>query len=55
MKIRILRDDGQVAVVDPRDYPLVQGTVLMIGVIVLVVNTSIEVIYGWIDPRVRLS
>ena len=41
--------------VSARDYPLVQGTVLMIGVIVLVVNTSIEVIYGWIDPRVRLS
>ena len=41
--------------VSARDYPLVQGTVLLIGVIVLIVNTSIEVAYGWLDPRVRLS
>ena len=41
--------------VSARDYPLVQGTVLIIGVIVLVINTSIEVAYGWLDPRVRLS
>ena len=41
--------------VSARDYPLVQGTVLMIGAIVLVINTLIEVAYGWLDPRVRLS
>jgi peptide/nickel transport system permease protein len=34
-----------------RDYPLVQGTVLVYGVIVLVVNTMVDVALAVLDPR----
>ena len=36
-----------------RDYPVVQGTVLVISVLYVAVNTLTDLAYGWIDPRVR--
>ena len=38
-----------------RDIPVVQGCVLLIAVIYVAVNLAIDLAYGWIDPRVRLS
>ena len=38
-----------------RDFPMVQGVVLMSGVIIVLLNFSIDVLYGYVDPRVRLS
>jgi peptide/nickel transport system permease protein len=35
-----------------RDYPVVQGTVLVISVLYVAVNTLTDLAYGWIDPRV---
>ena len=37
-----------------RDFPVVQGTVTFIVAIVLIVNLIVDIIYGWVDPRVRL-
>lgn len=36
-----------------RDYPLVMGVSLLYGVILLLANLSVDVLYGWIDPRIR--
>ena len=36
-----------------RDYPVVQGAVLLIAAAFVVVNLLVDVIYGLIDPRVR--
>lgn len=36
-----------------RDYPIVQSTVLVFGAMFLLVNLSVDVMYGWIDPRIR--
>ena len=36
-----------------RDYPVVQGTVLVISLIYVGVNTLTDLAYAWIDPRVR--
>ena len=38
-----------------RDFPMVQGVVLMSGVIIVVLNFVIDVLYGYVDPRIRLS
>ena len=38
-----------------RDFPMVQGVVLMSGVIIVVINFTIDVLYGYVDPRIRLS
>ncbi|MBN2740631.1 MAG: ABC transporter permease subunit [Rhodobacteraceae bacterium] len=36
-----------------RDYPSVQGGLLMIAVIVMVVNLIVDLLYGLINPRIR--
>jgi peptide/nickel transport system permease protein len=38
-----------------RDYPVVQACVLLISTTYVVVNTLTDVVYGWLDPRVRLG
>jgi oligopeptide transport system permease protein len=36
-----------------RDYPLVMGMILVYGTITLVCNLVADLLYGWLDPRVR--
>jgi peptide/nickel transport system permease protein len=36
-----------------RDYPLVQGCVLVFGCTYVVVNTAVDLLHGWLDPRLR--
>jgi peptide/nickel transport system permease protein len=36
-----------------RDFPLVQGVVLIIVAFVLVVNLVVDLTYAWLDPRIR--
>ena len=35
------------------DYPLIQGAVLLTSVSYVVVNLGIDVLYAWVDPRIR--
>ncbi|MFZ4806437.1 MAG: ABC transporter permease [Hyphomicrobiaceae bacterium] len=37
------------------DFTLIQGLVLLIAVIFIVVNIIVDVLYGLLDPRIRLS
>jgi peptide/nickel transport system permease protein len=36
-----------------RDYPLVQGVVLLIAVGFILSNLAVDIVYGWLDPRIR--
>jgi peptide/nickel transport system permease protein len=36
-----------------RDYPVVQGGVLFIALVFVLVNLLVDVIYTWIDPRIK--
>ncbi|NNJ77038.1 MAG: ABC transporter permease subunit, partial [Anderseniella sp.] len=36
-----------------RDYPSVQGGLLMIAVIVMTVNLIVDLLYGLVNPRIR--
>ena len=36
-----------------RDYPVLQGGMLLLGVIVMIVNLSVDLAYGFINPRIR--
>lgn len=38
-----------------RDFPMVQGVVLMMGLMIVVLNFTIDLLYGYVDPRIRLS
>ena len=36
-----------------RDYPMVQGTLLALAFIFVGINLLVDIIYTWVDPRVR--
>ncbi|MBI2918030.1 MAG: ABC transporter permease [Chloroflexi bacterium] len=36
-----------------RDWPLIVGTTIVVAVMVIVINFAIDLIYGWLDPRIR--
>ena len=36
-----------------RDYTLVQGTVLLYALIVVIINLAVDLLYAYIDPRIR--
>ena len=36
-----------------RDYPSVQGGLLLIAIIVMVINLFVDLLYGLINPRIR--
>ncbi len=38
-----------------RDYTLVMGTVVVIAVFIIVFNLIVDLLYAWLDPRVRLD
>jgi peptide/nickel transport system permease protein len=38
-----------------RDFPPFQGTVLLIAAMIVTVNLMVDLIYGWLDPRIRYT
>lgn len=36
-----------------RDYPVLQGGILLIGIVVMAVNLAVDLAYGLINPRIR--
>jgi peptide/nickel transport system permease protein len=38
-----------------RDFPVVQGVVVIGGAMIIVVNLAVDVVYALIDPRIRLA
>lgn len=36
-----------------RDYPLTQGIVLVMAVVFVGINLFIDVVYSYVDPRIR--
>jgi len=44
-----------VEAVRTRDYPVVQGGILLISVTFCLVNVIVDLLYAWLDPRVKQS
>jgi peptide/nickel transport system permease protein len=38
-----------------RDYPIVQGAVIFTAIMFMLTNLLVDVLYGYLDPRIRLS
>ena len=38
-----------------RDYPLTQSTILFIAVLFMAINMAVDLLYGYLDPRIRYS
>ena len=44
-----------VEAISQRDYPMIQAVVLMAGTIYLLINLAVDVLYGVLDPRIRVE
>ncbi|HEU4971162.1 MAG TPA: ABC transporter permease, partial [Gaiellaceae bacterium] len=43
------------AAIENRDYPVIQGGVLFVAVVVVLVNLFVDLSYGLLNPRIRLA
>ncbi|MBX7052678.1 MAG: ABC transporter permease [Flavobacteriales bacterium] len=41
--------------IENQDMPVVMGGVIVIAAVFVLINLFVDIIYGWIDPRVRVS
>jgi len=37
------------------DYPVLQGIVLVVALLLVFINLLVDIAYGWLDPRIRYS
>lgn len=44
-----------VGAIGKRDYPIVQGIVVVIGLFVMVTNLVVDMSYGFLDPRIKMG
>ncbi len=42
-----------VGAIQRRDYPVIQGGLLLTATIFVVVNLAVDLLYAWLDPRIR--
>jgi ABC-type dipeptide/oligopeptide/nickel transport system permease component len=38
-----------------RDYPVIMGTILLYAIILVIANLVVDIIYGFLDPRIRYT
>jgi ABC-type dipeptide/oligopeptide/nickel transport system permease component len=41
--------------INSRDFPVVQGVVVLLTVMVILSNLAADIVHGWLDPRIKLS
>jgi len=42
-----------VGAIQQRDYPLIQGGLMIYAAVIVVVNTAVDILYGFVDPTIR--
>jgi ABC-type dipeptide/oligopeptide/nickel transport system permease component len=38
-----------------RDYPVIMGTILVFAALLVLANTLVDIVYTWLDPRIRYA
>jgi len=41
--------------VQHRDFPLIQAAIVIIGLAIITINLAVDLLYGWLDPRIRYA
>ena len=41
--------------IEDRDYPVLQGGILFVALVFVLVNLLVDISYGFLDPRIRVS
>tara|TARA_B100000686_G_scaffold349960_1_gene444597 strand:- start:1525 stop:2442 length:918 start_codon:yes stop_codon:yes gene_type:complete len=44
-----------ITAVTNRDYPLIMGVTLVYAVLIVIANIVVDMVYGWLDPRVSVK
>ena len=44
-----------VQAITTRDFPIVQATVMIVSVIFVTVNLIVDLMYAWLDPRIKYA
>lgn len=44
-----------VGALEKYDFPVIMGAVLYVSIILVVINILVDIVYGWLDPRVRVG
>lgn len=44
-----------ITAIQGRDYPLVQGTILVVAMTYILINLLVDLVYSWVDPRIRFA
>ena len=44
-----------ITAVTDRDYSLIMGTILLYSTVLVVANLMVDVMYGFLDPRIRIQ
>jgi peptide/nickel transport system permease protein len=42
-----------ITAVQTRDFPKIQGLVVIVGLFIVVANLVVDLLYGWVNPRGR--
>ena len=50
-----LEADAFVVAVNSRDYPMILGTTVLFSIVIAIANLVVDVLYAWVDPRIRLA
>jgi peptide/nickel transport system permease protein len=38
-----------------RDFPMIQAIIVMVGLFIVAINLLVDLLYGWLDPRISYS
>lgn len=38
-----------------RDYPVIMGTILLLALVIVLANLVVDLMYAWLDPRIRFN
>ena len=38
-----------------RDYPIIQCVIMLVGLVYIVINFIVDMLYGVVDPRIRIT
>lgn len=41
--------------INARDYPLAQTGILIVGSLIILLTLAVDILYAWLDPRIRLG
>jgi peptide/nickel transport system permease protein len=47
--------DLVVSAIGNRDYPLIQGVVLVVALVIVLINICVDILYSALDPRIRVG